>query len=108
MLCYSYNFVSTRKSDKIAKNFFGADLPDLEDLAYQTNLFLVNSHFSLNQARPTVPNFIEVGGLHIKQPKPLPEVCFFRHNLSHRIIMSILFAASRKYSSKQQQRYNIS
>lgn len=64
-------------SNRLAKEFFGPNLPDLRDLAYQTNLFLVNSHFTINQARPTVPNFVEVGGLHIKQPKPLPQVCSF-------------------------------
>lgn len=61
-------------SNKAARKFFGADLPDLRDLAYKTNLFLVNSHFSINQARPTVPNFVEVGGLHINEPKPLSKV----------------------------------
>lgn len=83
-------------SNNVAKQFFGADLPDLRYLAYQTNLFLVNSHFSLNQARPTVPNFIEVGGLHIKQPKPLPEVYFYFYTLPQ-IFVLILFAVSRKY-----------
>lgn len=62
-------------SNKLSKKFFGPDLPDLKDLIYKTNLILVNSHFSINLARPTVPNFIEVAGLHIKEPKPLSEVC---------------------------------
>lgn len=65
-----------KNSNRIAKQFFGPDLPDLRDLVYETSLLLVNSHFSINQARPTVPNFIEVGGLHINDPKPLPPVCY--------------------------------
>lgn len=65
-----------RKSNAVAKNFFGEDLPDLRELAQNTSLFLVNSHFSTNQARPTVPNFIEVAGLHASQPKALPKVIF--------------------------------
>lgn len=63
----------------MARKFFGPDLPHLNDLAYNMSLLLVNSHFSLHQARPTVPNFVEVAGLHIRDPKPLPEVkehCF--------------------------------
>lgn len=64
-----------RNSNSIAKKFFGEDLPDLEEIAERrTSLILVNSHFSTNQARPTVPNFIEVAGVHIKEPKPLPKV----------------------------------
>lgn len=66
-----------RKSNQVARNFFGEDLPDLRDLAQRTSLFLVNSHFSTNQARPTVPNFIEVAGLHINEPKALPKASFF-------------------------------
>lgn len=63
-----------RPSNTLAREFFGADMPDLDDLAYNTSLLLVNSHFSINQARPTVPNFIEVGGLHINDPQPLSDV----------------------------------
>lgn len=66
-----------RNSNPIAKKFFGEDLPDLRELAKNTSLLLVNSHFSTNQARPTVPNFIEVAGLHIREPKALPTASFF-------------------------------
>lgn len=71
---HSYDVVSQRNSNIYARKFFGPDLPDLTELAQRTSLFLVNSHFSTNQARPTVPNFIEVAGLHITEPKPLPQV----------------------------------
>ncbi|CAH0561508.1 unnamed protein product [Brassicogethes aeneus] len=56
-----------------SKDFFGPDLPSLNDLTYRTALVFVNSHFSANQARPTVPGFIEIGGVHINDPKPLDE-----------------------------------
>lgn len=61
-------------TDKITREFFGPDLPDINDLVYNTSLILVNSHFSIFTSRPTVPNFIEVGGLHIKPPEPLSKV----------------------------------
>ncbi|KAL3282882.1 hypothetical protein HHI36_006040 [Cryptolaemus montrouzieri] len=57
--------------NKISRDFFGQDLPDLNDIIANTSVLLVNSHFSINTARPTVPNFVEVGGLHIESPKPL-------------------------------------
>lgn len=63
-----------RPSNQLARKFFGPDIPDLTDLAYNTSLLFVNSHFSIHQSRPMVPNFIEIGGLHINEPVPLPEV----------------------------------
>ncbi|KAJ8976653.1 hypothetical protein NQ317_010368 [Molorchus minor] len=55
-----YRFMSST-SNRLAKEFFGEGMPDLDVLAYNTSLFLVNSHLSIYQARPTVPNFVEVG-----------------------------------------------
>lgn len=66
-----YKFCSVIPSDRISKEFFGHKLPNLKDLASNVSLGLVNSHYSINGARPMVPNFIEVGGVHIKTPKPL-------------------------------------
>ncbi|KRT85103.1 glucuronosyltransferase, partial [Oryctes borbonicus] len=62
-----YDIFSMTESNIHAKEFFGSNLPDLEELASNVSLLLVNSHFSVHMARPTVPNFIEVAGLHIKQ-----------------------------------------
>jgi glucuronosyltransferase len=56
------------------RKHFGDDVPLLSDIAKNTNLLLVNSHFSLNRPRPLVPGIVEVGGLHIKPPKKLPKV----------------------------------
>lgn len=55
----------------MTKNFFGPDLPTVEEMTYNTSLLFVNSHFSINYARPLVPNVIEVAGIHIQEPKPL-------------------------------------
>ncbi|KAK9878455.1 hypothetical protein WA026_022095 [Henosepilachna vigintioctopunctata] len=68
----------SRKQTQISREFFGKDLPDLNDIVANTSLLLVNSHLSVNMARPTVPNFIEVGGLHIESPKtPKKEILNF-------------------------------
>uniref|UniRef100_A0AAR5PJR7 UDP-glucuronosyltransferase n=1 Tax=Dendroctonus ponderosae TaxID=77166 RepID=A0AAR5PJR7_DENPD len=66
-----YRLHSTIPSNKLAKEFFGPEMPDLDVLAYNTSLQLVNSHFSVNNARPLVPNVVEVGGLHVGEPRPL-------------------------------------
>lgn len=52
-------------------------MPYLEDIVSNTSLFIVNSHFSLDQARPNVPNFVEAAGLHINEVKPLDSVSTF-------------------------------
>lgn len=59
--------------NKLAQKFFGKDLPPLDEIVSNTSLMLVNSHFSLNDPRPTVPNFVEIAGIHIKEPKQLPK-----------------------------------
>lgn len=60
----------------MAKEFFGSDLPDIKLLSNNISLLLVNSHLSIHQARPMVPNVKEVGGLHIAKEKSLSKVNF--------------------------------
>uniref|UniRef100_A0A1B6L2Y1 UDP-glucuronosyltransferase n=1 Tax=Graphocephala atropunctata TaxID=36148 RepID=A0A1B6L2Y1_9HEMI len=43
----------------------------LQDIGHSVSLVLVNSHHSLQGARPLVPGFVEIGGLHIHPAKPL-------------------------------------
>lgn len=50
------------------------DMPYLGDLARTTSIMLVNTHYSLNGVRPNTPAVIEVGGLHIREPKKLDSV----------------------------------
>lgn len=64
---------SSIPSTNIAREFFGDELPDLNLLAYNTSLHLVNTHFSISNSRPLVPNVVEVAGLHIEDVKPLDE-----------------------------------
>lgn len=56
------------------RKHFGDDVPSPSDIARNTSLLLVNTHFSLNGPRPLVPGIVEVGGLHIRPPKKLPKV----------------------------------
>lgn len=70
---WAYHFFMDIPSDRIARRYFGDSLPPLADIARNTSLLLLNTHFSLNQPRPFVPQIVEVGGLHLSLPKPLPE-----------------------------------
>ncbi|XP_068081662.1 UDP-glycosyltransferase UGT5-like isoform X2 [Anabrus simplex] len=63
------------QQNAIMRKYFNRleSLPNLWELQYKTALFLANSHVSVSYPRPLVPNFIQVGGMHIKSPKKLPQ-----------------------------------
>jgi glucuronosyltransferase len=69
-----FHFLSDSPTQKLVHQHFGQNTPDLAELARNTSLILVNSHFSLNSPRPLVPGVVEIGGIHIAKPKPLPQV----------------------------------
>ncbi|CAG9767021.1 unnamed protein product [Ceutorhynchus assimilis] len=60
--------------DETTRDFFGPEMPSLSDLAYNSSLLLMNTHFSIHFARPLVPNVVEVAGLHIEEPQPLNQI----------------------------------
>ncbi|XP_034243932.1 UDP-glucuronosyltransferase 2B15-like [Thrips palmi] len=55
-------------SDAVVREFFGDNVPPLRELVKNTSLLLLNRHESINAARPTPPNIVHVGGLHIAPP----------------------------------------
>lgn len=64
----------TPRINEQAKTYFGKEIPPVMEIAKNASLILTFSHFSSNAPRPLVPAVIEVGGLHIKDPAPLPKV----------------------------------
>lgn len=48
--------------------------PSLEQMLNNISLTLVNAHHAIGVPRPYLPGVIEVGGMHIKKAKSLPEV----------------------------------
>ena len=50
------------------------NLPPVWELEFKTSLVLVNTHHSLSYPKPLMPNFVQVGGMHVKPPKKLPQV----------------------------------
>uniref|UniRef100_A0A1W7R8N0 UDP-glucuronosyltransferase n=1 Tax=Aedes albopictus TaxID=7160 RepID=A0A1W7R8N0_AEDAL len=64
------------QQEAMAKENFGhlpGPLPKVADLERQVSVVLLNSYYPLTTSRARVPGMVQVGGLHIKQPKPLPE-----------------------------------
>ncbi|XP_065348445.1 UDP-glycosyltransferase UGT5-like [Cloeon dipterum] len=60
--------------ESLKKEIFGPNVPHVKDLRRTASLVLTNNHYAFNQPRPLVPNFVEVGGMHVKPPsKPLPK-----------------------------------
>lgn len=53
--------------------------PSLEQMLRNVSLTLLNANHAIGVCRPYPPGAIEVGGMHIKEPKPLPQVSFYRY-----------------------------
>ncbi|XP_050521172.1 UDP-glucosyltransferase 2-like [Daktulosphaira vitifoliae] len=63
-----------RKATTIGKTYFGKNAPDASSLFKSTTvLMFINSYFTFETSRPMIPNLIQIGGIHVSQPKPLPE-----------------------------------
>lgn len=63
-----------RSDNAILRRRFGNDMPSVADISKKISLMLTNTHYSLNGPRPLSPKVIEVGGVHIKEAKPIDEV----------------------------------
>lgn len=64
-LKYWYRQSIQVKEQNIIERHLGKKLTDLDILAKNISLMLVNTHPSLNVRRPTAPGLIEVGGMHV-------------------------------------------
>jgi glucuronosyltransferase len=50
------------------------NLPPVWELEHKTSLVLLNTHQSLGYPKPLMPNYVQVGGMHVKPPKKLSQV----------------------------------
>jgi len=50
--------------------------PPLEHMLKNVSLTLVNSNYAIGVPRPYLPGIVEVGGMHVKPPKSLPEASY--------------------------------
>ncbi|CAL4065734.1 unnamed protein product [Meganyctiphanes norvegica] len=56
---------------ELAKHF--PNLPSMLEIERNQSLVLMNSHISMDMAYPLLPNQVEVGGMHLRPAKTLPE-----------------------------------
>lgn len=53
--------------------------PSMLEIERNQSLTLMNSHFSLDTPLPLLPGQVEIGGMHCRPGKPLPQVgCLLR------------------------------
>ncbi|XP_044733443.1 UDP-glycosyltransferase UGT5-like [Chrysoperla carnea] len=63
----------TKQDDIAVRKYLGANIPSVADIAKNTSLFLINTHYTLNKAWAYPPNVIEISGVHLDKPKALPD-----------------------------------
>lgn len=69
-----YDRYSQEVFNEMVLEYYGAGMPRLQEAVKNTSLIFFYSHYSYSAVRPLVPNAVEVGGMHIKESKPLPQV----------------------------------
>nr|ATN96017.1 UDP-glucuronosyl transferase 343B2 [Aphis gossypii] len=75
MVVEDYLYIPMMKT-KMSKHFAYTgwqSRPTLEQMLNNVSLTLMNAHHAVGVCRPYLPGVIEVGGMHIKEPKPLPK-----------------------------------
>lgn len=60
--------------DNLVKPYFGSNIPSTGELEQRISLVLVNTNPVMDYSAPLPENVIPVGGLHIRDPQPLPKV----------------------------------
>lgn len=67
-----YYLISFPSQNRLLHKYF-PEAPDLTDIAYNVSLVLLNTDPSVHEPIPKVPSMKDIGGFHIRKPKPLPE-----------------------------------
>ncbi|XP_050522154.1 UDP-glucosyltransferase 2-like [Daktulosphaira vitifoliae] len=74
---YLYSHIVFRWVDRdaidIGRKYFGPNVPDANTLMKDTSLVFTNGHFTVDLPKPLLPNFIDIGGIHLKPAKSLSE-----------------------------------
>lgn len=79
----AWTYHSEWPADELLRENFGPDTPYVGDIVRNTSMVFVNGHHALDGPGPLVPNMVEIGGIHLKRPEPIPKVrgsCRHRSN----------------------------
>ncbi|KAL3267222.1 hypothetical protein HHI36_011357 [Cryptolaemus montrouzieri] len=69
----SSKYILLKKLDKLLPQYIGQEIRPLHEICMEFSLVIVNSNLALRNAKPTVPNLIDISGIHLQKPRPLPE-----------------------------------
>lgn len=63
------------QQNKLAQKYFGhlGNLPTIEELSKNVSMIFINTHRSIQIPKPSMPTHVNVGGVHMKLPKSLPD-----------------------------------
>lgn len=70
----------------MTEKYFGKNYPSIEELEQKALLAFVNTNPAIDYRIPLPENVIPIGGVHLKDPKPIPEVCCLDIRVSTRKI----------------------
>uniref|UniRef100_A0A1B6CCZ4 UDP-glucuronosyltransferase n=1 Tax=Clastoptera arizonana TaxID=38151 RepID=A0A1B6CCZ4_9HEMI len=68
----TYKYMFTENDEVVSRKYLG-EVASVSEMMNRISLVLVNTHFSVNIVRPLPPQVVEIGGIHIKSHKPLPQ-----------------------------------
>lgn len=75
-LISNWRYVFIPKLDKLLETAYGTKLPSMIELQEKTAIAFVSTTTIFDLPQPLPENVIPVGGVHIREPKPLPKVKF--------------------------------
>lgn len=67
--------------NRIAQKYFNIKTKNIWELQNNVDLILANTNPVFHIPKPHVPNYIEIGGLHEREKKPLPQVSSNKKNI---------------------------
>lgn len=67
-------FLYEPRMESLYRAKLGQDIPSINEIFKNASLLLSNGHFSLVGAKPHFPDVVDVGGIHSRPVKPLPQV----------------------------------
>ncbi|XP_044733862.1 UDP-glycosyltransferase UGT5-like isoform X2 [Chrysoperla carnea] len=100
------DILMTKPADNAVKMYLGENIPSVAEIVKNTSLFLINTHYTLNRARPYPPNVIEISGVHLDTPKALPSdiekfISESKHGVIYFSFGSMLLGSSLRDEVKQ-------
>ncbi|XP_008470291.1 UDP-glucuronosyltransferase 2B31-like [Diaphorina citri] len=93
-----YDYKSHGAANRIIHKYF-PEIPRIQDLLNTCSLTLVNTHHTINIARPLPANVVEIGGIHVKPAKKLNEEMERFLNESHNGVIYFSMGSMLKTSS---------